>query len=729
MKEKPSWILFMSSFPPRECGIATFTKALTTAIENKFPKIKTKILALNRNGINIYNYPENVLFSINDSDVQEYINAAKRINSVDSIKLVNIQHEFGIYGGKYGNYLIPFLEVLEKPVVITLHSVLPNPDEKLKNVVISLAKKATSIVVMTDKAIEILRKDYGIKTDIVLIPHGIPDVEFTPAEKEKKRIGLQNRFILSSFGLVGPSKGYEYVIQGLPEVVKKFPNLLYIIAGETHPIIRKKEGEKYRNLLEKMIKKLGLKDNVKFYNKYMRLDEIIKYLQLSDIYISSGTDPNQITSGTLAYAMGVGKAVISTPFLHAKDILKKERGLLAKFKNPESYSKAIIKLLTNPELRHKIEKNAYKYTRHMTWPNVAVAYMNVYNRYIGIFEHYDEDLPRIKLDHLQRLTDSFGIIQFAKKIKPDTDSGYTLDDNARAMIVAAMHYNIFRDATKLQLIKIYLDFIKYVQQNDGTMYNYVLYDRTINYKNWTDDAHGRALWALGYLTSVEAIPEELKQEAALIFSNGLKIINKLEAPRCKAFAILGLHFFNLTYHSKENKIIIQKLADHIVKLYEECSSEEWQWFEKNLTYCNSKLPEALFYAYLATRNEKYLEVAKATLKFLISTTTLNDRYAPIGNKGWYEQHNHKAYFDQQPVDTASMVQTLMLAHTVTKREKYMRYALITFGWFLGHNALNLKVYDESSGGCFDGVRQTSVNQNQGAESTISYLIARLTLAH
>lgn len=726
--QEKSIIIYMATFPPRECGIATFTRDLTTAIDRKFSStVKSKILAMNRNGINIYNYPKNVAYQLDDNDMHEYIELAKRINKNNQIKLVCIQHEFGIFGGKYGDHLIPFLEILEKPVIITLHSILPKPDDRLKKVVQSIAEKVKCFVVMTRKGKDILEKDYGVKTDISIVPHGIPSVTFSKAEKEKAKMGFKDKIILSSFGLVNPDKGYEYVIDALPDVVKKFPNLLYLIVGETHPLVRKKEGEKYRTFLEKKIKKLGLQKNIKFYNKYLTLKEIIKYLKISDVYISSSVNPDQITSGTLVYAMGCGKAVVSTPFLHAKDIVNHKRGVLAKFNDPKSFTKGILKILSNPKLKDSMEKEAYCYTRHMTWPNVAIAYMDLFNKYVGIPKTYGKKLPSIKLNHMIRLTDEFGIMQFAKYIKPDQAFGYTLDDNARAMIVACMCYTKFKDDSKLKLIKRYLDFIKYVQQPDGNLYNYVDYDKKINFKRWTYDAHTRALWALGYLISIKSLPRGLKAKAEKIFVKALKLTRDLKFPRSIAFTIIGLYFYNKANPSARNINKIKKLADHLVSSYKTNSSDKWKWFEEKLTYSNSKLPESLFYAYLATKNKKYFKIAESSLDFLSSATIENNMFIPIGNKGWYSKNGQKAYFDQQPVDAASMVQTLVLANKITKKEQYIKDAHKVFQWFLGNNSLNQMVYDESTGGCRDGVNESSINFNQGAESTVSYLMARLNL--
>jgi len=723
-RKKPSWILYMGTYPPRECGIATFTRDLAMNMNKKFPGIKSKILALN-NGISIYNYPEEVIFQINDLESQDYIDIAKKINDLDEIKLVNIQHEFGIFGGKHGNYLIPFLETLTKPVVTTFHTVLPNPDEKRKRIVQLIAEKSTHLVVMAHKAVEILRDGYGLTTNIVVIPHGIPTVPFISSAEGKAKTRYKDRLIISSFGMMNPGKGYEYVIDALPKVIEEFPNILYLIIGETHPLVRKKEGERYRNFLEKKVRELGIKDNVKFYNKYAKLSGITKYLKATDIYISPSINPDQIVSGTLSYAMGCGRPVVSTPFLHAKEIVNPERGTLVEFNNSESFADAVLQLLSNPSLRERMGKNAYSYTRHMIWPNVALSYVGVFEKYLDIKKH--EKFPKVKLSHLISLTDDFGIIQFARHTKPDKQSGYSLDDNARAMIVCCMHYSIFKSESVLELVQTYLNFIKYVQQKDGRFYNFVNYDRKVNYKHWSDDSHGRALWALGYLISLETIPSDLKDEAKKLFNKALKSLRNIKSPRAIAFSIIGLYFYNKTKPSPRNLSKIRELADYLVLLHEKNSSDDWRWFEEYITYSNSKLPEALFYAYLATNDKKYLKIAESTLDFLTSLTFMEGKFAPIGQDGWYSKNGHRAHFDQQPVDTASIVQTLVLAVQITKKKRYRKNALTAFNWFLGENSLNQMIYDESTGGCHDGLGESSINLNQGAESTISHLMARLSL--
>ncbi len=386
-------ILFMGTFPPRECGIATFTRDLTDAVDKRFsPIIETKILAINDNE-NIYNYSPKIMFQIVDNDMADYIEKAKKINDTPEIKFVSIQHEFGLFGGEFGDNLLAFLELLEKPTVVTFHSVIPNPDERMIKVVREIADRVNGIVVMTKSGVKLLQKKYNVNTPIYIIPHGIPSTSFEPQLKEKTVLGYQDNIILSSFGLMSRNKGYEHVIDALPEVVKRFPNVLYLIIGETHPRVREEEGEAYRTWLKERAKKNGVQKNVRFYNKYITQEEIIQYLKASNIYISPSLTKGQITSGTLVNAMGVGRAVVSTRFLHAKDIINQKRGRLVGFKKPEEFSNAIIELLSDKEKMKEIEKNAYQYTRQMTWKNVAIEYGKLFNKIINIPKAYLEKLP------------------------------------------------------------------------------------------------------------------------------------------------------------------------------------------------------------------------------------------------------------------------------------------------------------------------------------------------
>ncbi len=727
-KEVDPLILYVATYPPRECGIATFTKDISDSVDKRFfPTLKSKILAMNNNGTNIYNYPKKVIFQISDSEITDYLAVANKINKDPNIKLVNIQHEYGIFGGEYGEYIIPFLEVLKKPKVITFHSILPEPNEKLKKVTREIAKRVNAIIVMTKKGAELLHTDYNIGTKIHLVPHGIPNTSFESQKGEKRNLGFRDKIIISSFGMIGPGKGYEYAIEALPEVVAKYPNLLYIIVGETHPMVRKREGEKYRNQLESRIKELKLQKNVKFYNKYVTLSEIIQYLKATDIYLSTSDNPNQITSGTLVYAMGCGRAVISTPFLHAKDIITENRGRLVEFQNPESFKDAILELVSNTTLRKEMEKNTYHYTRHMTWQNVAMSYGRVFKEILRKDGVEVKELPPLNIKHLMRLTDKFGIIQFAKQSSPDLNSGYTLDDNARALLTCSMHYEKLKEYRQLKMIKTYLDYIDYVKSEDGKLYNFVNQSRVVDKNRWSEDAHGRALWALGYLYSLQEVPQDFREKAEKIFLETFPATSIITSPRAIAYTITGLYHYNKIKKSPYIVENIKKLANYLVSLYKTSSTTDWHWFEQYLTYSNSKLPEALFYAYNSTKDIAYLKIAEESLNFLIGKTFDNNLFVPIGQKGWYIKDKERAYYDQQPIEAGYTVQTLITAYQTTKNILYKNLAIDAFQWFLGKNMLKQTVYNESTGGTHDGLGEHSINLNQGAESTISYLMARLSL--
>src|SRR3989338_3224017 len=730
MKDKKSrnCVLYMSTFPPRECGIATFTKDLVDSMDKKFnPALKSEVLAINDNGSSIYNYDGKVSFQLDQTDMEGYTSIAKEINDRRDIKIVNIQHEFGIFGGNAGSHLLPFLEKVKKPIVVTFHSVVPNPDEYKKRIVNNIFRKASAVVVMAKESVRILKEDYDVNDHkkIFFVPHGVPQVLFNP-KNSKEKVHLEGKIILLTFGLMNKGKGIEYVIRALPQIVKKFPELIYLIIGETHPQVRKIEGESYRNSLINLVEELGLRDNVRFYNKYLTLAEIIAYLNATDIYISPSLDENQIVSGTLSYALGSGKAIVSTSTAYAREVLSKNRGILVAFRNPETIGNAIFMLLSDSKLKEEIERNAYELGRKMIWPNVAAEYLRVFNKVTKLREDTIKKFPAIRLSHLASLTDNVGLIHHAKHSVPNRKTGYTLDDNARALIAAAKHYSIFKSQKSLGLVKTYLSFIHYAQKEDGTFHNLLDYKRNFLDEEGSEDSYGRALMASGFVVSSN-VPENIKATAKFIFDNAVRSVHKLRFLRAKAFSIIGLYHYFRKY---KNKDIVEKaitLADSLANAYRENSADAWRWFEPYLTYSNGKLPESLFFAYSMTKGQKYLEIAKESLDFLSKTLVVDGKLVLIGNKGWYRKEGERAFYDQQPVDADSMVQGFLTAYGITKKKAYYSNAVLAFNWFLGKNSLNQMIYDETTGGCFDGLSQDAINLNQGAESTISYLLARLSL--
>ncbi|MEK6818423.1 MAG: hypothetical protein AABY10_00650, partial [Nanoarchaeota archaeon] len=447
-----------------------------------------------------------------------------------------------------------------------------------------------------------------------------------------------------------------------------------------------------------------------------------------DIYVSSSLTPEQITSGTLAYALGCGRAVVSTPFLHAQDLASPEHGvLLPDFHNSESFKDALLEILKDKKKMKDIEQTNYEFTRHMTWPNVALSYGDEIRKFFSIPETYFEELPRINTKHMRRLTDDFGIIQFAKYTKPNKNSGYTLDDNSRALIVSAKLYNRSKSPVFLQLLKTYLNYVKFVQGKEGRFYNVVSKDRKINKSSWSEEAHGRAMRSLSLVASFQAIPQEIRNEMKEIFLKSIPVTSEFHAPRAISYVISSLYYYNKDNYSEDTIKNIRKFSDYLVGLYKENSSSDWNWFENELTYSNSRMCEALFYAYISTQNKEYLDVAISSLNFLMSKTFENDLFVPVGQNGWYKKGGQKAYYDQQPLDVAAMVQALSLAYKIANDSEYERKALQAFQWFLGKNTLNQVVYNEGTGGCYDGLDKNDLNLNQGAESTLAYLSARLEM--
>lgn len=731
-QQNKSWIVCLATFPPRQCGIATFTADLTNAIDQMFgPSVKSKIVAMNLTEVSHFPYPDKVILQISQPREEDYVNAAKKLNQLKEVKLVNIQHEFGIFGGEYGSHLLLLLKKLQKPIVTTLHAVLPAPDERMRNIVQAIMKYSKGIIVMTHSSREILKKDYGLDPDrIQVIPHGIHSVPYRTSEHAKSAIGFSGKLILSTFGFLSPGKGVEYVIEALPKVVEKFPNVRFLITGVTHPVVLGQEGETYRNFLTKKVYQLGLSNYVSFYNTYFDVNKLLQFLEATDVYLSTSLNPNQAVSGTLSYALGSGRPVISTAFAQAKQDITSEVGILIDFKNPQVFTDAIIKLISNNELCLQMGKNAYFRTRHMTWENVAHSYMKYFSQFAPELTMGQRKLPPIKLEHLAKLTDNFGIIQFAKLTEPDLSSGYTLDDNARALIAAALHYKKFRTHSALKLASIYLNFLYRVAKPDGYFDNYVNSNRAIdkqrNIQENSEDSSARALYALALVSTTKQIPKRFRKQAHSLFEQSFQKNIAFSSPRAIAFYIKALNCLLSKWKEPKTLAVLRSCCEQLIILYEKSRSLEWEWFEPYLTYSNAILPEALLLGYKITRERRYLEVSRKTLNFLIEHTFKDSMYIPVGQSGWFLEGGTRQYFDQQPEDVAASVEVLNTMFRVTNGKHYKELANIAFNWFLGDNVLGQVVCDWATGGCHDGVGEKFINLNQGAESTISYLFACLS---
>ena len=729
-----SWIVSVSTFPPRECGIATFTRDLSTAFNQLFsPGVESKVVALNIDEVTLLPYPKEVIEQICQSRQGDYAAIAQELNALPQVRLVSIQHEFGIFGGTYGDYLLTFTKELKKPLAITFHTVLPKPQKEMQRVVRALAERADIVIVMTRGSRKILETDYAVpRKKIAVIPHGIHPVPFQPSRNAKELLNLfPENTILSTFGLINRDKGIEYVIEALPEVVKQYPNIRYLIIGATHPVVLRQEGESYRNFLIERIYALGLFAYVRFYDEYLKTEELLKFLNATDIYLATQLDPNQAVSGTLSYALGAGRPVIATSFAQAKEDVTSGVGILVDFKNSKQITEALLQLLGDQSKQLALGKTAYFRTRNMTWPNVAIAYMRTFTAFVPELKVDEKRAPKIKLSHLIKLTDDFGIIQFAQLTEPDLRSGYTIDDNARALVFAVRYYQETKSVGALRLANIYLNFLSFVRQPDGAFVNYVNAERKISHeqngKENLDDANGRTLYALAVTATAKYLPKRIREKARLMYEQSLLIAERFTSPRAKAFYIksLALH---LKQHANANylgKLI--HACNFLMREYKEHGSHEWQWFEPILAYSNATLSEALLIGYAVTGNPDYLKIGKKTLDFLISHTFENNMYVPIGQQGWFKRGGHRYKFDQQPEDTASTIEALKTMYDISKDSHYQRLAHRTFDWFLGDNLLGQIIYDQTTGGCYDGLGEREVNLNEGAESTLSYLLSRLLL--
>ncbi|MDD3723221.1 MAG: glycosyltransferase [Lutibacter sp.] len=734
---KPSEILFITSYPPRECGIATYSSDLIKALNNKFSNsFSIKVCALESNG-NTYSYPDEVKYTLKTSLAADYERLAYNINKDVSIKTVLIQHEFGFYRLQEQAFH-QLLMAISKPIVLVFHTVLPHPDKLLKEKVQNIVAACKSIIVMTDTSSEILMQDYEVTSEkIVVIPHGIHLVSQLNKTILKLKYQLKGKKVLTTFGLLSSGKDIETTLDALPAIIKQFPKTVFLILGKTHPEVVKNEGEKYREMLEQKVVQLSLQNHVRFVNKYLELPELLEYLQLTDIYLFTANDPNQAVSGTFVYAMSCGCPIISTPIPHAKEILTDETGIIFDFHNANQLANAAIKLLNDNHLRKNIGINTLHKIASTVWENSAIAHAKLFEKMDNGHISLQYNIPVINLKHFKKLTTGFGMIQFSKINQPDIDSGYTLDDNARALIVMCQHYELTKNEADLKYIHIYYNFIKYCLQPRGNFLNYVDEQRAFtdqNNKTNLEDSNGRAIWALGYLISMSALlPKEsqsLASDAELMIQRVALNIDNIHSTRAMAFAIKGLYYRDKKNKSPQNTALIKKLADRLVQMHHHESNNEWQWFESYLTYANSVLPEALLCAWLVTGEITYQEIAKSSFDFLLSKTFKKNKIKVISNKNWlYTKKDIKTtpIGGEQPIDVAYTILALRKFYQVFNEKTYLLKMEIAFNWFLGSNYLNQIIYNPCTGGCYDGLEEYSVNLNQGAESTVSYLMARLTI--
>jgi glycosyltransferase involved in cell wall biosynthesis len=740
----PSRIAVVGNYLPRHCGIATFTTDLCDAIHAEYGAIELLALPVNDTEEG-YTYPPRVRFELSEDNLASYHQAADFLN-FSNIDLVCLQHEYGIFGGPAGSHILELLRRLQMPFTTTLHTVLrdPNPDQRA--VMEEISSLSDRLIVMSQQSSDILQEVFRVSAEkIDLIPHGIPDLPFTDPSFYKDGFGTEGKEVLLTFGLLSPNKGIENVIRALPAILSRHSNVVYMVSGVTHPHILRREGDKYRHYLQGLAKELGVEANVIFRNRFVSPQEMVELIGAADIYITPYKHKAQVVSGTLAYALSAGKAIISTPYLHAIELLDDERGALVPFDNPDALAEKTITLLDNSTARHAMRKRAYLYARDMIWSRVAQKYMNsferIYNERLrnprATFSAQNTEktldrLPEIKLDHLYRMTDQTGIIEHAVFVVPNYPEGYTTDDNARALIVAILMEQLGASVPQgyADLVSRYLAFLWLAFDPSTKRFrNCLSYDHQWQEPEGSEDSHGRALWGLGTVLG-RSKDAGWRGAAGRMFELAIPAAVEFKSPRACAFALLGLQEYLDSFPGDRAALgASDTLANRLLNSYRANRSADWNWFEGSLSYSNARLPQALIRAGMRAANEEMISAGLEALEWLVTIQRceIKGHFVPVGSQGFYSKNSEKARFDQQPVEACGAVSACLQAYRATGKGRWRKEAWSTFNWFLGDNDLQIALYDPASGGCRDGLHPDRANENQGAESTLSFLMALLEM--
>ncbi len=744
----PTRIAFIGNYLPRECGIATFTTDLCTALAAEYGEGRLFAIPVN-DPDSSYEYPEQVRLELTQEDIASYERAAEFLN-FNGNDLVCLQHEYGIFGGSAGRYILALLRRLKMPLVTTLHTVLREPDANQRIVLDEIAQLSDRLVVMSELAAQLLREVHAVPSGkIDVIPHGVPDLPFMDPNYFKDKFGTEGKSVLLTFGLLSPNKGIENVIRALPAILARHPNVVYIVSGVTHPHIRRREGESYRKQLQALAEQLGVSDHLILNNRFVSADELVEHVGAADIYITPYRHEAQIVSGTLAIALGAGKAIISTPYWHAKELLAEKRGVIVPFESPDAIAEAVLALLENDAERHAMRKRAYLHSRGTTWPKTAKAYMASFQRarferslqpraaqsidLFGDATNPMDRLPTLNTRHLLAMTDDTGMLQHAIFSVPNTREGYTTDDNARALIVSTMlDESLAREGKEehVNLSRRYLAFLWLAFHNDtGRFRNFLGYDRKWLEDVGSEDSHGRALWALGSVLG-HSQDAGLRGATGRLFEAAVPAALKFSSPRARAFSVLGMQAY-LDWFPGDRAIqgARNTLANRLLDIYERTHAGTWHWFEKSLSYSNARLPQALILAGWRSNNKRMIAAGIESLEWLVAAQHRGDEeiFVPIGSSGFFAEGKEKARFDQQPVEACATISACLEVYGLTRDERWREEANRVFRWFLGKNDLQMPLYDAVTGGCRDGLHPDRVNENQGAESTLSFLMALLEM--
>ncbi len=731
-------IAFVGDHLPRKCGIATFTSDLLAAVASAH--LHSQCLSVSVNDIKGgYEYPEVVRFEIEEQDLSSYLRAADFLN-ISNVDIVCLQHEFGIFGGPAGGHILALLRDLRMPIVTTLHTILREPRADQRRVMSELVSLSTRLVVMTERGRHMLQEVYQAPpAKIDLIPHGIPDVGFIDPTFFKDQFGVEGRIVLLTFGLLSPNKGIEYVLNALPAILAEFPDVVYIVLGATHPKELSENGEAYRLSLEIIAKKKNIEKNVIFYNQFVELDNLKEFIGAADLYITPYLNEAQITSGTLAYTFGAGKAIVSTPYWHAAELLAADQGVLVPFCDGDGIAREVMGLRRDDTRRHTLRKNAYRLGREMVWSNVAQLYMRSFefSRIVSAsgsrkflatktLDQKPRELPELKLNHLSRMTDSTGIFQHAIFSVPNFSQGYCTDDNARAFVLSVLLSELGADPESVRTLATTCAAFLHHAFDPITkrFHNFLSFNRDWLDERGSEDCHARALWALG--VGVGRSPHRSFQIlAGQLFALALPAVTEFTSPRAWAFGLIGIHEY--LRRLKGDSVVTQTLdmlTSRLLELFERTAQPDWRWFEDELAYDNAKLAHALILSGRGTGKKRVLERGLEALRWLTELQMSEQgHFRPIGTNGFYRRDGVRANFDQQPIEAQATVSACLEAYRATSDSYWYQQAERAFDWFLGWNDLGLELYSPATGGCRDGLHVDRVNQNQGAESTLAFLLS------
>ncbi|MGH7977873.1 MAG: glycosyltransferase family 4 protein [Limisphaerales bacterium] len=731
-------IAFIGDYLPRKCGIATFTSDLRCAVATEFPAMQCLVVPVN-DIADGYDYPAEVRFEIEEQDLTSYLRASDFLNITD-VDVVCLEHEFGIFGGQAGSHVLALLRELQMPIVTTLHTVLREPNTEQRRVMRELIRLSTRLVVMSERGREFLGDVYQAPAaKIDLIPHGIPEMPFADPNYFKDEFGVAGKQVLLTFGLLSPNKGIEFALHALPDIIREFPNIVYIVLGQTHPNLLRNEGEAYRLSLERLAKDLDVQKHVVFFNRFVELEELMRFIGAADIYLTPYLSESQITSGTLAYAFGAGNAVVSTPYWHAAELLTAERGKLVPFRDAKAIAGAVVELLRDEPLRHSMRKNAYKLGRDMVWSRVAQLYAKSFEQarqnhnFIGrksspikTLDEQPGQLPELKLDHLFRMSDSTGIFQHASFTVPNFAEGYCTDDNARALVLALMLQKLGCGSQELGAhAATYAAFLNHAfDRQNGRFRNFMNFDRHWREEVGSEDCQGHALWALGLCVS-QAGSGSFQALAAQLFEQALPVAAEFASPRAWAFTLIGIDEYLRRFSGdRRANQIRESLTSKLMQRYADAATDEWHWFEEVISYANAKLPHAMILSGRCLNNGAMLELGLKALRWLTGIQTSDTgSFRPIGSNGFFPRGKERANFDQQPIEAQVTISACIEAYQATSDMFWVSEARRVFEWFLGRNDLGLALYDPGTGGCRDGLHMDRLSQNQGAESTLAFLLS------